>query len=364
MLTIQFGDESLGPVQSLEIERKAEPEGGIERWRAAVNVGGATAALAEQAAQQLEAQLAGTAALKLVADGADVRTLALADCRRGPALERVEIAARDPAAAHEQRRVVLTFVATLQNADDAVQLHTSTIENVTKAGEATANITRGRIVLCSGESPTAHEGLLPAVAGGYRRVRREVTRDSEEPSLEYVVEDRQVFAALPQGVEDGFYSRAIVSDADGTHETVKGFFVGAAARVRAEELAAQFSASDRRIEENAFTRRVDFEFSAGVGSTADPDVVGLSEQVSFTWKRHVVDHPVLGAGQPHYRQIVGAPWVEVNQSGKAQGRGSHPSAPVPLYADDLIEREVTRSGADETRWRYVFRLLNAQIFQD
>lgn len=363
MLTLQFGDESLGPVQDIQVERKPDADGMLERWRVTVVVGGATAALAEQAAQQLEGRLSGSAALKLLSDGVEVRALAEAYCRRGPALERVEITARDPAAAHEQRRVALAFVATLQNSDEAVQSHTFTIETLARAGEPTANIMRGRLVLRSGEDPAEHASLLPPAANGFRRVRLEVTRDAVEPSLAYVLEDHQVFAALPHGVEDGFYSRTVDADGEGARETMKGYFVGIAARSRAEELATQFGATASRFEENAFARRVDFEFSRGIGGTAAPDVASLSEQVSFTWKRHVVDHPVLGAGLPHYRQVIGAPWVEVLQAGKARGLGNHPAAPAPLYLDDLVEREVTRGGNDETRWRYVFRLLNAASFR-
>ena len=355
MLTLSFGDNSLGAVQSLEVERKADVAGALERWRAVIEIGGATAVLAEETARTLETQLAGTAALKILSDGVETRVLAVAACRQGPALERVEVLTRDPAAAHERRRVSVTFVATLQDADEAVQLHTFTVAVVAKAGEPTVLVTRGKVILRSGEDPATHESVIVVVATGYRRVRREITRDAAVPGLDYVVEDRQVFAALPQGVEEGSYSRAVVSDGAGRREIVRGFFVGPSTRARAEELATPFAAGTTRFEENPFSRRVDFEFSAAIAADNNPAVVSLAEQVSLTWKRQVVDHAILG-NQPRYRQIIGAPWTEVVQSGNAAGESAPPSAPAPLHSNEMIEREVAHAG-NETRWRYVFRLL-------
>ncbi len=362
-LHLHFGGHDLGPFLSLEIERARRNDEIIECWRALLDVGGVTPALAEQAARELEQALSGEGDLSL-RDGAVVaRMLAAGDCRKGPALQGVEVLTRLPAAAHEQRRLAVVFAATLQQADLAVLSHAMTVAVTQRAGEAPNVVTRGTLLLARGENPADHEDELPAPASGFARVRREVTRDARDPALEYLVEDRQVFEPLPPGVEDGFYCRCLTRDETGARLTLRGFFAGPRALERAEELATASGATRRRMEENPFLRRVDFEFSSPAGQGAD-DIAALREDVAYVLKRRVVDHPVLGVNMPHYRQIIGAPWLEVTQGGSAEGATARPAAPAPLYPSDLVEREIVREGATRVRWRYVFRLLGVSNFPE
>lgn len=175
-----------------------------------------------------------------------------------------------------------------------------------------------------------------------RRVRQLVTRDTAVPALEYEVEDEQVFTPLPGGVDDGHYVASEFIDTEGRAlRALSGFFVGASARARALELRP---ASERlvstRIAANPFTRRVDFEF---VELLEEAGSLALTETLSFTTTRRVIDHPLLDTALPAYRQQVGAPQTEIIQQGSAVGDGRHVSPPAPRYAAELVERHVEYS---------------------
>jgi hypothetical protein len=190
-------------------------------------------------------------------------------------------------------------------------------------------------------------------------VRSAVTRDAAEPSLDYETEDEQVFVALPAGVEDGQVIRALRELPDGRRVRVtSGFFIGAAALARAEELRPAAS-SESRVAENPHARRVDFEFHEAL---SDGGLLAHNESISFATLRRVVDHALLSPGLPAWRQQIGVPFSEVTQEGSAAGESAHPAPPAPMLPGDVIERRVEYSMPDAppaqrfvTRWRYLMR---------
>lgn len=363
-LTLHFDGAALGAAGSLDLCRTGNSPEVIERWLIELDVEAATPAGLEAALQALRDAQGSSGELKLQSDGADVRVLAVADCRLGPTLHAVTERERVPGQAHNRRGVTLEFRATLQDAADAVQSHQLTVREATIAGQPARLVTRGTAILRRNENPADHEVLLlPVLAAGRRRVRQLVTRDTAVPALEYEVEDEQVFTPLPGGVDDGHYVISEFTDAEGRAlRALSGFFVGASARARALELRP---AGERlvttRIAANPFTRRVDFEF---IELLDEAGSLALTETLSFTTTRRVIDHPLLDTALPAYRQQVGAPQTEIIQQGSAIGNGRHVSPPAPRYAAELIERHVEYSlphgglPADRrwvTSWRYVSR---------
>lgn len=363
MLTLKFGTNELGVAHKLAVTVAGEAPEAIERWQIELLVDEPTPTLLEQTLQALRDAHGTQGAICLLHDGSEVRARAVGDCRVGPTLAKVTEHDAAPGEAHGQRRVTLEFSATLQDANAAVQSQAVTVVSDQSAGQPAQLVTRGRIVLRAGELSADHENLLPAVVTGYRRVRQATTRDATVPSLDYETVDEQVFRALPGGVDDGHY---VVSDSIGREgrptRTTSGFFVGASAKARAHELRAS---EDRlvaeRVDENPFTRRVDFEFVEFIDGT---ESVAALETLSFTTTRRVIDHPLLDDALPVYRQQVGVPQTEVVQEGSAVGAGRHPSPPSPRYGSDLLERRVQYSlphpelPADQrwvTTWRYVSR---------
>src|SRR5690606_25848139 len=132
------------------------------------------------------------------------------------------------------------------------------------------------------------------------------------------------------------------TDAEGRAlRALSGFFVGASARARALELRP---AGERlvttRIAANPFTRRGAFEF---IELLDEAGSLALTETLSFTTTRRVIDHPLLDAARPAYRQQAGTPQAGIIQQGGAVGDGRHVSPPAPRYAADLIERHVEYS---------------------
>ncbi|MCC7509193.1 MAG: hypothetical protein IT464_07440 [Planctomycetes bacterium] len=363
MLTLKFNDEVLGAAAALEITREHD----AEYWHATLQVQAATAALLEQALEGLRGAIGATGDLALSAGGTAVRELSTADCRTGPVFAGMNEFDPGPGDAHGARRVRLTFTATRQDPDSAVQQHTLTVSVSSDAGTAQHVRFQGRAVLRRGEDPAAHEdALLPAVQPGYRRVHTSTTRDAAEPSLVYVVQDEQVFAPLPAGVDDGHYAISDTVDADGRLvRTVAGFFVGAGALAQAHALAG---GGERMIRENPFTRRVDFEFREVLAGAAGH--VALTETLAFTTSRRVVDHPLLAAGAPAWRQEIGAAQTRIVQQGSAIGDGRHASPPAPRYLADLLERHVDYSVPHPwlppqkrwlTSWRYESRTRGAVL---
>lgn len=360
MLTLMFDGQVLGGAEHLQWQRQSAGGGATETWRATLDLHAATPAALEAAVAALRALAGRQADLAATAGGATVRRLEVAECRHGPALEAVHEHDPAPGAAHNRRRVVLAFAATLQDADSAVQLHSRALEVVTEAGAPMRVRATGRGVLRRGEDPAAHEdALLPAIPGGYRRVKTAVTRDTQEPALAYETEDERVFMPLPAGVEDGHYVISESAQADGSLlRTTAGFFVGAGAMAQALALGG----GERTLRSNPFTRRVDFEYRELVDSGQGQ--LALTETLSFTTTRRVIDHPLLAPNTPAWRQQVGTAQTEIVQQGSAVGRGRHVAPPAPRYAADLLERHVNYSvphpGLPDdkrwiTAWRYVSR---------
>lgn len=363
-LTLHFNGAALGAATSLDVCLTGKSPEVTERWLVELEVEAAAPAALEAALQGLRDAQGSSGELKLQADGADVRVLAVADCRLGPTLHAVTERERVPGQAHNRRGVTLEFRATLQDSAGAVQSHQYTVREVTAAGQPARLITRGLAILRRNENPANFEVLLlPMLGASRRRVRQLVTRDTAVPALEYEVEDEQVFTPLPGGVDDGHYVASEFIDTEGRAlRALSGFFVGASARARALELRP---ASERlvstRIAANPFTRRVDFEF---VELLEEAGSLALTETLSFTTTRRVIDHPLLDTALPAYRQQVGAPQTEIIQQGSAVGDGRHVSPPAPRYAAELVERHVEYSlphgglPADRrwvTSWRYVSR---------
>ena len=325
----------------------------------------ATPAALEQAIIALESKLKGAGPLALELGGTPLRTLDLTDCRVGPALEALKLPAGNDEA-HPRRPATLTFTATRQNSALEVQSQAWAVRVSSVAGRPARVVQTGTAVLRAGEDPAAHEtALTPPVPAGWRRLATSVTRDGAVPSLKIEVEDEQVFAQLPGGVEDGHYARATRRDEDGVvREIVSGFFIGPAALARALELAPSPERTVRSdIRENAFERRVDFEFVESVRAVSGVPVHS-DEAISYNTVRRVIDHPLLASGAPAYRQEIGAPYTEIVQEGSAVGDGRHAAPSTPRYPADLIERRVQYSyPAAElpperryvTRWRYLFR---------
>lgn len=359
MLTLQFASTVIGAVRALTVTQETASPDRHEDWKVELDVDAATPGALEASLGAIRA-LQGTVAALLLSDcGVVVRTLAVPDCRVGPVLQNLREQDASPGEALNRRRLTLQFRATLQTASP-IQSHTFTVRGVVAAGETERTITVGRAVLHSGEDPGAHEAaILPALASGFRRVRQVVTRDAAAPSLDYEVHDEQVFTALPAGVDDGHYVVSEQLTTDGRSlRTISGFFVGAGAKSRALELRPANEANSR-IAENPFTRRVDFEFSELVETASG---LALTESLTFTTTRRVIDHPLLDTALPAYRQQVGAPQTEVVQEGSAIGNGRHASPPAPRFAADLLERRVQYSlphpalPAERrwvTTWRYV-----------
>jgi len=364
MLILQFAGDTLGTARRLEVVRAGETPDVTETWHVELEVEAATPAALETIVAALHDAEGTTGELKLQADGSDVRTLAAADCRLGPTLAKITEQDRAPGEAHNRRRISLEFQATLQDAASAVQSHRYVVRIVAEAGRPERIVTGGQAVLRKGEVPADDEALvLPVLAGGFRRVRQVVTRDVRIPSIEYEVADEQVFRALPGGVDDGHYVISESLSRDGRPvRTISGFFTGVSARPRALELRADDDhLVNARIDENPFTRRVDFEFVELLDGT---EAIASTETLTFTTTRRVVDHPLLDDALPAYRQQIGAPQTEVVQEGSAVGSGRHPSPPAPRFAADLLERRVQYSlphpglPADQrwvTTWRYVSR---------
>lgn len=363
-LTLHFSGSTLGAAGSLDVCRTGKSPEVIERWLIELDVEAATPAALETSLQALRDAQGSSGELKLQADGADVRVLAVADCRIGPTLHAVTERERAPGQAHNLRRVTLEFRATLQEAASAVQSHQYTVREATAAGQPARLVTRGTAILRRNENPADHEALLlPVLGTGRRRLRQVVTRDTAVPALEYEVDDEQVFTPLPGGVDDGDYVASEFTDADGRAvRALSGFFVGASARARALELRPSGERLvSSRVAENPFKRRVDFEF---IELLEEAGSLALTERLSFTTTRRVIDHPLLDTALPAYRQQVGAPQTEIIQQGSAVGDGRHVSPPAPRYAAELIERHVEYSlphaglPADRrwvTSWRYVAR---------
>ncbi|MCA8936357.1 MAG: hypothetical protein KDB68_09120 [Planctomycetes bacterium] len=363
MLTLKFGNNELGVAHKLAVTVAGEAPETIERWQVELLVEEPTPTLLEHTLQALRDAHDTQGPISLLHDGSVVRARAVGDCRVGPTLANVTEHDAAPGEAHGQRRVTLEFSATLQDANAAVQSHVASVRSIQPAAQPAQVVTEGRIVLRGGEDPADHETLLPDVAEGFRRIRQTTTRDATVPSLVYETLDEQVFRALPGGVDDGHY---VVCDSIGREgrplRTISGFFVGASAKARALELRA---GDDRliaqRVDENPFTRRVDFEF---VEWTDGSQSVAALETLSFTTTRRVIDHPLLDDALPAYRQQIGVPQTEIVQEGSAVGAGRHPSPPAPRFNADLIERRVQYSlphpelPADQrwvTTWRYVSR---------
>lgn len=363
MLTLKFNNEVLGAAAALDITREHD----AEQWHATLHVQAATTALLEQALQVLHGAIGSTGGLVLSAGGTDVRELSATDCRTGPVFTGMHEVDPAPGEAHGTRRLRLTFKATRQDPDSAVQQHTLTVVASSDAGAARRLHYQGLAILRRGESPAAHEAtLLPAVQAGYRRVKSSTTRDANQPSLAYTVEDEQVFTPLPAGVDDGHYAISETVDADGRLvRTVAGFFVGPGALAQAHALAG---GGERVIRDNPFTRRVDFEFREAVAGAWGH--VALAETLAFTTSRRVVDHPLLAAGAPAWRQEIGAAQTRIVQQGSAIGDGRHASPPAPRYLADLVERHVNYSVPHPwlpaqkrwvTSWRYESRTRGAAL---
>ena len=196
-LTVEFGGETLGAAATLVVSRTGQSPEVVETWRVELEVEAATPAALAPIVQALRDAAGTSGALKLRGDGADVRALVAADCRTGPTLQTITEKDRAPGEAHNRRRVTLEFVATLQDAASAVQSHSYLVRAIATAGQPDRVITTGTAILRAGEVPADDEALvLPALASGFRRLRQAVTRDAATPSLEYEVEDEQVFTAL------------------------------------------------------------------------------------------------------------------------------------------------------------------------
>ncbi|MBK8208005.1 MAG: hypothetical protein IPK87_14610 [Planctomycetes bacterium] len=363
MMTLKFNDEVLGATAALEITREHD----AEHWHLTLQVQAATTALIEQALDGLRGAIGATGDLALSADGTEVRQLSMADCRIGPVFVGLHELDPAPGDAHGTRRARLTFKATRQDPDSAVQQHNQTVSVSSDVGAAQRLRYQGLAILRRGENPAAYEAvLLPAVQAGYRRVQSSTTRDAAEPSLDYTVEDEQVFTPLPAGVEDGHYAISETVGADGTLvRTVAGFFIGPGALAQAHALAG---GGERVIRENPFTRRVDFEFREAVAGASGH--VALAETLAFTTSRRVVDHPLLAAGAPAWRQEIGAAQTRIIQQGSAIGDGRHASPPAPRYLADLLERHVDYSVPHPwlppqkrwvTSWRYESRTRGAAL---
>lgn len=362
-LTLQFGNDALGAVSTLAVNREGPAPDTVEQWKATIEIEAATPGTLEARLQLLRDAQGTTGDLKLLHGGTEVRSLAVADARRGPTLTASEAHDTAPGQAHNRRRVTLTFRATVQDAAP-VQSHEFTIRETSEPGRPVRLTTSGLAVFRRGEDPSDHEDtLLPATGGGYRRVRRDVTRDANAPSIKYVTVDEQVFSALPGGVEDGHYVVTEARGGDGQAVRVtSGFFVGAGAHARALELRpGDESLLDSRVSQNPFARRVDFEFREQL---PDDSHGTLTESLTFTTTRRVVDHPLLDRGLPAWRQQVGAPQTEVVQEGSAIGQGRHAAPPAPRFPTDVVERRVRYSlphpglPSDRrwvTTWRYVSR---------
>ena len=369
-LTLKFGTESLGVVTQLRVEQSdTAPETRVI-WRVELVLDAATPEALEALQQAIREAQATAADLKLLDGASEVRSLPSADCRHGPTLKVIAESDTSPGEPHNRRKLTLTFEALLQDAAAAVQSNKSVMQVRHAAGAPATLVHSGKAILRSGENPADHEtSVLPAQVNGYRRTLATTTRDVNEPSITYEVEDEQVFTALPGGVDDGHY---IVTDSLTEQgvvvRTISGFFVGISARARAEERRpADDKLLEARVSENPFTRRVDFEFRESV---AHSDAVARTESLSFTTTRRVVDHALLNPALPAYRQQIGAPQTEVIQEGSAVGDGRHPSPPPVRFAADLIERRVHYSvphpalPADRrwvTTWRYVSRTRAATV---
>jgi hypothetical protein len=106
---------------------------------------------------------------------------------------------------------------------------------------------------------------------------------------------------------------------------------------------------------------LDFEALLAVAPAVEPPAVAprLSESVSTSVKRHVVDLPLLAPNSPPWRQEIGGPAFEVLQEGEAAA-ADYVDAHAPAFPFDVIERRVSyvrESGLCVTRWRYLMRPL-------
>lgn len=364
MLTLTFDNQALGTASHFAWERRDD----TETWSVSLEVQAATPAALEAVLAPLHGLTGAQRDVGVSAGGADVRTLAVADCRQGPKLESVTERDAAPGDAHNRRQVSLTFRAQLQDAATAVQAHSQSLSVLRRAGEPDRLRFTGRAVLRRGEDPAVHEAaLLPALLAGYRRVKTVTTRDVATPALAYEAEDELAFMPLPAGVEDGHYVISESIDAQGRLvRGVAGFFTGPGALAQANALRAGRGV----VRSNPFTRRVDFEFQEIL-----PDALGhaaFTETLAFTTTRRVIDHPLLAHGAPAYRQQVGAPQTQIVQQGSAIGDGRHPSPPPPRYVADLLERQVKYSVPHPqlpteqrwvTTWYYVSRTRGPALHQ-
>ena len=362
-LILQFCGDTLGAPVTFNVARSATPPDVLETWRVELDIEAATPAALEPLLQAVR-DLHGTSGeLKLRNNDIDVRVLNPTDCRHGPKLHQITELDRAPGEAHNRRRVTLEFRATLQDAGSAIQSHEFTVRTIVEPGHAARLITAGKAVLRAGENPAGLESLvLPVLGSGLRRAKQVVARDSTLPSLEYEVTDELVFTPLPAGVEDGHYvTSEFVDDNGRSLRAVSGFFVGVSAKAKALELRPMERLVSSRVAENPFNRRVDFEF---IELAETSSTLALTETLTFTTMRRVIDHPLLDTALAAYRQQVGSPQTEVVQEGSAIGDGRHVSPPAPRYSADLLERRVHYSmphaglPADRrwvTNWRYVSR---------
>jgi len=112
MLTLFFAGQALGQISALHVSQDAA----TIRWRATLELSGATQALVLQAVSALESRLGGEGALEVREGALMLRVLSPGQCASGPKLARRSVIESDDALAHPVRTVNLEFEATLQAA--------------------------------------------------------------------------------------------------------------------------------------------------------------------------------------------------------------------------------------------------------
>ena len=134
MLTLYFAGQALGQISALHVSQDAA----MVRWRATLELSGATQALVQQAVSALESRLGGEGALEVREGSVQLRVLSPGACASGPRLARRGVIESDDALAHPVRTVTLEFEATLQSlASEAAPVSRT---------ESIASTTRRRIV--------------------------------------------------------------------------------------------------------------------------------------------------------------------------------------------------------------------------
>ncbi|MEE9310976.1 MAG: hypothetical protein V3V10_01060 [Planctomycetota bacterium] len=351
MLKLHINGNEITNIKVFTQEQRQAANNRIIRWNLTLENAKATADGRQALIESLSALAGSDVDASIEVNGESLADLSITGSRIGPRIAAVSRA--DDGDVHSSNAVKLSIEAHLQNAANDVQSSELRTRAVVSQGIAKL-ITDLRVTLKRGEDPDNHlASLTPAVLSGFVRRELIVKTDAPESSLEIQTTDERIFQHLPTNVDDGHYTISTASSEKGSVRRIKGFFMGIGAKANMLQLRPVNCIKDI-ITEDEFTRRVDFEYECETGSGHE-----MSESLTFTTTRRVIDHPVLG-NFPAVRQVIGQPYMEVTQEGLASDVSKYPSPAAPIFPTDLIERKVhyapARQGQSRvTSWVYRFR---------